>query len=130
MPHITSLNIALARSFHCSRILPSGGLFRARRRLPPSNNEWGPLTDRPDFSVIGKPDPRFTSEGQRKRAIKNYQFANDAIRLVSEIYETKAKSEAMKRDRDSFIQQTEKLCLTRKGSFSEPFKRLNEGTSD
>ncbi|TGZ63373.1 hypothetical protein CRM22_006972 [Opisthorchis felineus] len=75
MPHITSLNLALARSFHCSRILSSGGLFRARRRLPPSNNEWGPLTDRPDFSVIGKPDPRFTSEGQRRRAIKNYQFA-------------------------------------------------------
>ncbi|KAA0196721.1 hypothetical protein FBUS_01343 [Fasciolopsis buskii] len=60
-------------STSCS--LSAAGLFRARRRLPPGNNEWGPLTDLPDYSVIGKKTPVYTSEGQRKRAIRNYLYA-------------------------------------------------------
>ncbi|KAF6780422.1 39S ribosomal protein L52 [Paragonimus kellicotti] len=110
------------RPFHLSSNSSAGGLFRAKRRLPVSNNEWGPLTDLPDFSIIGKPGPRFTSEGQRRRAIRNYKYASDIMRLSNEISETKSKFVEGKRQKEALHRRTEEECLKPKGSFSKTFQ--------
>ncbi|KAH8873193.1 39S ribosomal protein L52 [Schistosoma japonicum] len=89
MVHI--LRFTLIRQLHSANRLEAGGVFRARRRLPPSNNEWGPLTDLPDYTVIGKANPQFTSEGQRRRAIRQFNVATKIIQLVGEMNKTQAK---------------------------------------
>ncbi len=55
-----------------------------RRGLPAANNEWGPLTDLPDYSFPGKRNfkllivlsdgrvPKITTVGQRRRIIDQY----------------------------------------------------------
>ncbi|KAF8566854.1 39S ribosomal protein L52 [Paragonimus westermani] len=112
------------RPFHLSPSSLAGGLFRAKRRLPVSNNEWGPLTDLPDFSIIGKPSPRFTSEGQRRRAIRNYKYVSDIVRLSNEISETKSKFVEEKRQKEAFHRRAEEECLKSKGSFSKTFQHI------
>ncbi|THD28098.1 hypothetical protein D915_001057 [Fasciola hepatica] len=74
--------VPLGRQLYTSCPLSAAGIFRARRRLPPSNTEWGPLTDLPDYTVLGKASPVYTSEGQRKRAIRNYLFSKDVVTLT------------------------------------------------
>ncbi|KAF5398632.1 39S ribosomal protein L52 [Paragonimus heterotremus] len=120
VPKLTILD----RPFHLSSNSSAGGLFRAKRRLPVSNNEWGPLTDLPDFSIIGKPNPRFTSEGQRRRAIRNYKYASDIMRLSNEISETKYKFVEEKWQKEAFHRKAEEGCLKSKGSFSKNFQRV------
>ncbi|KAK4468940.1 hypothetical protein MN116_007605 [Schistosoma mekongi] len=110
------LRFILVRQLHSANCLEAGGVFRARRRLPPSNNEWGPLTDLPDYTVIGKANPQFTSEGQRRRAIRQYEVANKIIQLVGEMNDTQAKyaenKESGKIDSESFKEN----CLREKGN--------------
>ncbi|CAH8609673.1 unnamed protein product [Schistosoma curassoni] len=112
------LRFITVRQIHQTADLQAGGLFRARRRLPPSNNEWGPLTDLPDYIVIGKANPQFTSQGQRRRAIQQYEVSNKIIQLVGEMKETQekhARNMGMKESNTKILKQQ---CLREKGNRS------------
>ncbi|CAH8545289.1 unnamed protein product [Schistosoma turkestanicum] len=113
-----TLRFLVLRQLHSTPTLQAGGLFRARRRLPPANNEWGPLTDLPDYVVIGKASPQFTSAGQRRRAVQQYKTADQIVRLLGEMKETQEKH---LRDKE-FEERNKKIlkeqCLREKGNSS------------
>ncbi|CAH8864357.1 unnamed protein product [Trichobilharzia szidati] len=110
------LRISCCRQIHWTNHNAAGGLFRARRRLPPSNNEWGPLTDIPDYVIIGKPTPRFTSVGQKRRAINQFNFANEVIRLTSEMKRTQEKYTQEKELEEKIDETLKEKCLRPKGT--------------
>ncbi|CAH8609678.1 unnamed protein product [Schistosoma curassoni] len=106
------LRFITVRQIHQTADLQAGGLFRA------SNNEWGPLTDLPDYIVIGKANPQFTSQGQRRRAIQQYEVSNKIIQLVGEMKETQekhARNMGMKESNTKILKQQ---CLREKGNRS------------
>ncbi|CAH8594309.1 unnamed protein product [Heterobilharzia americana] len=108
------------RRLHSTINYSAGGLFRARRRLPPSGNEWGPLTDIPDYTIIEKPNPRFTSVGQCRRAIEQYNFANDVVRLTSEMKQTQERYIENKKFEREIVDKLKKECLKPKGNKDIP----------
>ncbi|KAL7056747.1 hypothetical protein AAHC03_021102 [Spirometra sp. Aus1] len=57
----------------------AGGWYRSRRGLPAVSNEWGPLTDLPDYSFP------VTTVGQMRRASQQYEDTKRIMQLSSEI---------------------------------------------
>ncbi|CAH8632906.1 unnamed protein product [Schistosoma rodhaini] len=112
------LRFFTARQIHLTAGPQAGGLFRARRRLPPSNNEWGPLTDLPDYTVIGKANPQFTSQGQRRRAIKQYKVSTKIIQLIGEMKETQEKYVKNMEMEEINTKILKQQCLREKGNRS------------
>ncbi|CAH8587114.1 unnamed protein product [Dicrocoelium dendriticum] len=117
-----AMYLATVRTFHACTVMNSGGLFRAN--LPVNNNEWGPLTDLPDFTLLDRPSPRFTSEGQRRRAIRNYEATTSIMRLTAELSRTKAKSENDKVQQEMLTRKAEQSCLRSKGTFAQSFEHI------
>uniref|UniRef100_A0A0X3NU65 Large ribosomal subunit protein mL52 n=1 Tax=Schistocephalus solidus TaxID=70667 RepID=A0A0X3NU65_SCHSO len=63
----------------------SGGWYRSRRGLPAMGNEWGPLTDLPDYSFPDGKIPKITTVGQGRRALQQYEYTKRIMKLSSEI---------------------------------------------
>nr|VZI25221.1 unnamed protein product [Spirometra erinaceieuropaei] len=63
----------------------AGGWYRSRRGLPAVSNEWGPLTDLPDYSFPDGRIPKVTTVGQMGRASQQYEDTKRIMQLSSEI---------------------------------------------
>lgn len=63
-------------------------LDRIRRGLSRTGTEYGPLTDLPDWSF---PDgsPGYMTSGQKIRAANQYELAQDAMTIASELTKLK-----------------------------------------
>ncbi|RDD44097.1 39S ribosomal protein L52, mitochondrial [Trichoplax sp. H2] len=69
----------------------AGEKWRIRRNLPRSGNEYGPLTELPDWSYAdGRPGP--ISKGQKKRDSKQQALSERVQRLLNEVDTAKEES--------------------------------------
>ncbi|VUZ41762.1 unnamed protein product [Hymenolepis diminuta] len=95
----------------------AGGIFRARRNLPPSN-EWGPLTDLPDYSFLDGRVPKTTTLGQRKRLVKQYEMTKQIVGLSSELNEANKRLVEKQNEETKRAKVLSESTLKRKGSQS------------
>ncbi|VDO13760.1 unnamed protein product [Rodentolepis nana] len=93
----------------------AGGVFRARRGLPPSN-EWGPLTDLPDYSFLDGRVPKVTTVGQRMRLIKQYEMTKQIVTLSSELNEANKRLLEKQDEETRRIKALSESPLKKKGS--------------
>uniref|UniRef100_A0A5K3F492 Large ribosomal subunit protein mL52 n=1 Tax=Mesocestoides corti TaxID=53468 RepID=A0A5K3F492_MESCO len=93
-----------------------GGIFRVKRGLPASNNEWGPLTDLPDYSFLDGRIPKITSVGQKRRIIDQYMTTKQIVCLSAELHESNKKLKEQKMAAIEAEKALAEKLLKRKGS--------------
>lgn len=77
-----------AALLHCGPAVAAGQKWRLRQGKARSGNEYGPLTDLPDWSYVdGRPAP--ATKGQQRRAQRQRVLNERILRLMREMDDAK-----------------------------------------
>ncbi|XP_076352546.1 mitochondrial ribosomal protein L52 isoform X1 [Tachypleus tridentatus] len=72
------------RSIHKSVHLTAGRKWRERNEEAPNGNEFGPLTDNPDWSYADGRMGRL-GKGQKRRLVEQEGYARKVVQLLKEV---------------------------------------------